>query len=108
VQGGGQTTLILPPPPGLEARATAAGLVVTFDTGTPPAACRPRVIRLLIDDDDHGFPPVAQTIPLRRLGRQSIAIPQPRALRSQPTSVQASTGTAPEMRGPAARVMVVR
>jgi hypothetical protein len=103
---GKKVTRLVPPAPGLEAHLTNGKVEITFDTGTPPAACRPRIIRILIDDDNYSFPPFSETYPLREMGRQTMTVPISPALQSRPSLVQASLGLLPELRGPASRVKV--
>lgn len=103
---GGTKDVKVPPAPGLQATLQGGDVLVTFDTGQPPRACRPKVIRILIDDDDHAFPPVSDTYELGKLGPQSLSIPIPRALQSTPTLVQASLGLRPEFRGPNSRIKI--
>jgi hypothetical protein len=102
----GKTTLAVPPAPGVQAKLVGDTVVITLDTGQPPQACRPKIVTIVIDDDNAAYPPASKNYPLHRLGMQTLSIPTPRSLPSPATSVQASLGLRPGFHGPDATVKI--
>jgi len=80
-----------------------AAVHVVIETGDLPEVCRPRFVKILIDDTDYGFPPFGTTQRIPGNGTWTFQL-VPSSLRAPPASVQASLGTRPELRGSDSRV----
>jgi hypothetical protein len=93
VPAGGARVLV-PPPLGLSAHVAGAVVGVRVDPGRPPAACRPRAVLILIDDDDPSVPLEDERVELCPQRDILVRIPIPRSLRSAPTVARASAATA--------------